>query len=78
MTAKVCLRGKVKIEGKCIDIKLSKNEIKDILQKTKNFLEKDGILHVGVDIPLYKENKGFIDFTTDPRWFEIEYRKRIT
>jgi len=76
MTAKACSRGKVKIEGKCIDVTLSKNEINDILQKARKFLEKEGILYVGVDIPLYKENKGFIEFTRDPRWFEMEYRGR--
>jgi len=76
MNPKACSRGKVKIEGKCIDVKLSKNEINDILKKARKFLEKEGILYVGVDIPLYKENKGFIDFTGDPRWFEMEHRRR--
>lgn len=74
MDAKACKKGEVKLEGKCIDIDLSKTEINDILQKTRKFLKKDGILYVGIDVPLYKKNKGFIDFTRDPKTFEREHR----
>ena len=74
MTPKACKKGQVKLEGKCIDIDLSKTEINDILQKTRKFLERRGILYVGIDVPFYKKNKGFIDFTRDPKTFEREYR----
>ena len=74
MDAKACRKGQIKLEGKCIDIDLSKTEINDILQKTRTFLEGREILYVGIDVPLYKKNKGFIDFTRDPKTFEREYR----
>jgi len=76
MTVKACRKGQIKLEGKCIDIDLSKSEINDILLKTRIFLEGRGILYVGIDVPLYKKNKGFIDFTRDPKTFEREYRRK--
>ena len=72
-----CQKGQIKIDGKCLDIKLSKTEIQDILDKVKKYLEQPNVLYVGVDIPLYKQSKGFIDYTTDLKWFKTKHRRGV-
>jgi hypothetical protein len=71
-----CKKSEVFIDGKCMSMKLSETEKQDILKDVKKWLNYDNILYIGLDIPLYKQYRGYIDFTSDPKYFEVMYRKR--